>query len=398
MRSVFGSMFTIGLATVLAIGPGPGRSARGDEPATAPADPPKPAVRELKETKERIEVVAFSRDGTLLATGSRDHTVMVWDAATGRAIATLSPFVRRSLPVTALAFSPDGKQLAAAIREGTTPTMIDMDRAPMEGRPGFRARFWVTSAVTPTFRVWDIASKREVLRLETYNEGIRSIGFGRDELVTLGGAFIVRRWRLPDGENTLTLAANRSESGGETAGRFASRFSADLTRVIALCDSKPDLELAMKTREMVLKLWDLPSQRSMTLHTGIIGSYVYALSPNGRRILGFADGRPRLWDFDTGEVIATFDEKIHQSVRFLAYSPDGSRFVTVGDDGFVRVWDAAKGRTIAKFAGPRGNVRAVAGPWGNVRAVAFLPHGLRIASGGANEPLNVWDAEFERRP
>ena len=59
-------------------------------------------------------------------------------------------------------------------------------------------------------------------------------------------------------------------------------------------------------------------------------------------------------------------------VQAVAWSPDGTRLATAGDDGTVRVWDAATG------APPR----TLTGHTGGVRAVALVPDGTRLASAG----------------
>ena len=61
--------------------------------------------------------MAFSPDGLLLATASRDETARVWDPATGGCLRTL-PGRRRHGSVYGVAFSPDGHLLATASGDG----------------------------------------------------------------------------------------------------------------------------------------------------------------------------------------------------------------------------------------------------------------------------------------
>ena len=63
-----------------------------------------------------VDAVAFSLDGKLLASASRDHTVRVWDPATG---ASLRTFEGHLYHVHAMVFSPDGKLLAPASYDHT---------------------------------------------------------------------------------------------------------------------------------------------------------------------------------------------------------------------------------------------------------------------------------------
>ena len=60
--------------------------------------------------------VAFSPDGTRLATASEDQTIKLWDSATGEEVLTLRGHAG---VVSSVAFSPDGRQLASAGTDGT---------------------------------------------------------------------------------------------------------------------------------------------------------------------------------------------------------------------------------------------------------------------------------------
>jgi WD40 repeat protein len=97
------------------------------------------------------------------------------------------------------------------------------------------------------------------------------------------------------------------------------------------------------------------------------------VSPDNRTFASLgADGTVAWWDFASGRRLARFPQHFASVDGYMAFSPDGRTLAGSATEGLTTLWDVATGRVVATV---RGNVRAVHG-------VAFSPDGQRLISGG----------------
>ena len=135
----------------------------------------------------------------------------------------------------------------------------------------------------------------------------------------------------------------------------------------------------------VIRLWDVATgaeRRTFEGHTDQV--FALAFAPDGRRIASGAsvtDPVARIWDTATGQVRARLEGNA-RAVYAVTFSRDGRSVLTGGEDGSVRLFDAATGRQVRAFETESD---------AHVRAVAFLPDRRRALSAGDGLDLRLWD-------
>lgn len=174
------------------------------------------------------QYVAFSPDGKTLAGGRWDHTVLLWDIATGQE--------RARLPGKMFAFAPDDKALAFGCRDGTVKlwdiSSQQLAAPPFEGTPppggssgGFGMEAITAVAFSPDGRtlaaagqdnmvkLWDITTRQMVARLKGHKDLIWSMAFSPDgkRLATCSGDSSVKLWNLPVQEEAATLMGHSGQ-------------------------------------------------------------------------------------------------------------------------------------------------------------------------------------------
>ena len=142
-----------------------------------------------------------------------------------------------------------------------------------------------------------------------------------------------------------------------------------------------------------MKLWDATrlDQKQDARHTlsaRVPGPSVnVAFSPDGRRLAtGGEDNTVRIWNTDTGELLQTLQGHTGE-VYSVAFSPDGRWVASGGGDSFVKVWDSHTGEFVRGFRGHKGIVTSV----------AFSPDGRRLLSGSRDKTVKVWDVRIASR-
>ncbi len=316
--------------------------------------------------------VAYSPDGTRIATSSQDGTAKVWDAMTGKELLTLRGHTDS---VNGIAYSPDGKYLATASDDGTGKlwdASTGKELLTLSGHKGtvLRVAFSpdgtrvATTSWDKTAKIWDVSTGKELLTLLGHTAPVRGVAFSPDgtRLATISADNTVKVWNTANGKELLTLPTTVPLKGGVA-------FSPDGTRLAA-------------SNALGAKVWDATSGRELLNFSGHTGEvFNIAYSADGTRVATCStDGTAKVWDAATGTELLTLAG--HNSrIDGIAFSPDGTHLATSSEDYTTNVWDISPGReslTLIAAASRRG--------------VALSPDGTRLAMGLVDGTTKVWDA------
>ena len=334
----------------------------------------------LEGHRNGVNSVAFSPDGTTLASGSSDNTVRLWDGVTGAHKATLRG---HGGDVYSIAFSPDGTTLASGSSDNTVRLWDGVTGAHKATLRGHRGDVY-SIAFSPdgttlasrsednTVRLWDAVTGAHKYTLEGPRyAAVYSIAFSPDGTTLASGSSdnTVRLWDAVTGAHKHTLEGHR----------YA---------VSSIAFSPDGTTLASGSRDDTVRLWDaVTGAHKATLegHRGDVSSI--AFSPDGTTLASRSrDDTVRLWDAVTGAHKYTLEGPRYAAVYSIAFSPDGTTLASGSSDNTVRLWDAVIGAHKATLEGHRGGVSSI----------AFSPDGTTLASGSSDNTVRLWGLSFSR--
>jgi WD40 repeat protein/tRNA A-37 threonylcarbamoyl transferase component Bud32 len=331
-----------------------------------------------------VSSVAFSPNGNWLASGSQDSTVKVWDVSTGGESFSLTG--HESL-VSNISFTRDSARIAAA---GTDGTIIVWDLRTREsvlaikGPPIVENSIPITYSIAlnpdctrfgsgssaGTIRLWNAETDEATLDIEQIGGSIQCVALSPD-----GARFAV-------GAHDSSIRIWDADTGGDIG-----TLNGHSYHVLSLGFSPDGNWLASGSGDNTIKLWDLGKHRAAATlrgHGGAVLSVAY--SPDGRRIVsGSQDRTIRFWD--VAEILEADSRTGHKGyILGVAYSPDGRRIASAGLDGTVRLWDGASGDPILTLEQDGGSVGSV----------VFSSDGRRLISGSKDGNIRVWDIKSRR--
>jgi len=324
-------------------------------------------IREIQGRRETVhrlcsefqpgEIVRFSRDGTLVACGSRNGTLRIWGTETGQRI--FSSKVHDGV-VTRIVFSPDGQLILSTSYDGVL-------------------HFWDCRTGQEHGDPLDTMSEHRPVGYQAVKMvPFTALAFSHDGRFLAAGMSSngeIRVWDLEHPTQVPVVMQNDYVAG-------AIAFSPDGLRVAASCQKRIRCWNWRTTREIELSIQD---------HSDQVSSLSY--SPDGLYIAsGSYDSVIRIWSVNSDRAVEK-PLQIDVGISCVAVSPDSSFIVTGSVMGSVRVWDVRKGEE---------KLPPLLGHEGMVVSVAISSDGKLIASGSdtthcpesqSESVIRVWDAQ-----
>lgn len=307
---------------------------------------PLEALQSLQVFSGAMDAVAFSPDGSRLASGGRDNIIRVWDAETGELLMQTEGHADW---VSTLTFSPGGLQIISGSRDNTV-RLFNAYTGALLGVIGGHDDDVTAVAMTPDgsviasggrdgyIKLWDTVTAQQIDSFNQFDQAVWHLAF----------------------DSTGTYLASSSEDG----------------------------------TIWLRGLWGENSTwlKQMIGHTTPATSF--AFSPDGEAIVsGGQDGTVRLWDVsdlsaDTFEPVVTMTGHL-SAVMGIGFSADSEVAISASLDGTVRLWDLSGAVEIGR------ELSVISGNGAPLTNLTLNPENNRAASVGTDGVLNLWDMSAE---
>ncbi len=322
------------------------------------------------ETFSQILAVAFSPDGKLLAASDISHEIHIWQIADGKKLLTCKV---DDGWVWSVAFSSDSRILASSANRSINLWDVQTGEC-LQTLLGYTSRIFSLSfspdnrllasgSEDRLIRIWDWQIGQLLKTLAGHTDEVRSVAFAPSSQVLASGSYdrTVRLWNTNTGECLHTLT-------GHDRWVWSVTFSPD------------GQTLASSSSDKTIRLWDANGEcKSLLTHSHTLRTIAFSF--DGQVLASGSNDTIKLWNLKTGE------NKLLQGhtswISSIVFSPNSYLLASGSEDQSVRLWDTQTNRCLKSLQGHSNGI------W----AVAFSPDGQTIASGSQDRIVRFWHSK-----
>ncbi len=389
---------------------------------------------------------SYSLDGKYIVSASKDKSIRIWNARTGRPIG--DPLEGHTEFVNSVAFSPDGKHIVSASHDKTI-RIWDVKTGKQVGGPlkghtrqvysasySVDGNYIVSASADKTIRIWDAKTGEQVgCPLKGHTNFVRSAYFSPDgkRIVSASYDFSIKIWDVETSEQVKSLEKHTffvKSASFSPNGKYIVSASQDNTIIIWNVEMgnsmvieghadyvnsatfSPDGKyIVSASKDKTIRIWDAETGRQVgeTLEGHSEEVYSASFSPDGRHVVSASeDGTIRIWEFSeygkqnySSASIVNFGysktdvfkadwrvRKLFQGsnklIKSVSFSPDREYVVSAFKDKTIKIWEVKTGRTVGKILDGGGE---------NIIAASFSPDGKYIVSASEDKTIRIWNSE-----
>lgn len=290
-----------------------------------------------------VNGIAFSPDGTMLASGSSDDTVILWDMETGERLRTLRGHDFPGGDVFSVTWSPDGTLLASGSDDKTVI-------------------------------VWDVGTGEPLRTLQGHTERVTSVAWSPDGVTLASGA----------NDNSVILWDGQTGTQLSTLGGHVNP-DVVVIRVLSLAWSHDGAMLAAGFSDDAIMLWGMETGEVLRILEGhVSGVHSLAFSPYGKTLFSGAKDGVLVWDVGTGESQSLLPGvDFFYPLMYMSPSPGGDLLALGWTDGTIWLYDVGKGEVVQTLEHPA---------FSSGMVLVWSPDETLLASGSPlDSSISVWE-------
>jgi WD40 repeat protein/serine/threonine protein kinase len=342
-------------------------------------------LKRFTEHSGGVNAVDIASNQLQLLSASADGSAQLWDIETGNVVASVRP--SEGGGVLTAHFSPDGRSALIGDASGSSyiwdlNSSLNLQHFAGHTQPVFEGAFnprgttFLTASADGTMRLWSVNTGNEIRRFLGHEARVQTVFIASDGLTAVSGDAngSIRVWDVRFGQQIKQLFGH--------------------TAAVNALEVTPDSRFAVSgSEDGTVRVWNLNTSeeiRRFRGHTAAVTAI--AISPDGRRVVsGSRDNTLRLWDLQSGAEVQRITDEDEAFIDTVV-SSDGRFALSGGRNGGLAVWDLETSALIRSLSTTKGTVGALAAsPDTAITAIALSANDRLALSGQGDGTVVIWD-------